>query len=175
GLHESDKLPQPIFTPATKAPHGQHDENISFDCMAKIVGADLAETIRRISLRLYQAAAACASKRGIIIADTKFEFGICRGELILIDEVLTPDSSRFWPADGYTPGGPQPSFDKQYVRDYLQSLRWPKQPPAPELPPDVVRKTSEKYREALVRLTGIRVPDSAPNPANALTGFPENL
>lgn len=169
GLRESDKLPQPIFTPATKAPQGQHDENISFDRMVTIVGRDRAEAIRRLSLRLYQEAAAWAAQRGIIIADTKFEFGICGGELMLIDEVLTPDSSRFWPMGGYAPGGPQPSFDKQYVRDYLESLRWPKQPPAPELPPEVVRKTSEKYREALRRLTGMDQPVFNSNATTAVS------
>lgn len=160
GLRESDQLPRPIFTPATKAPQGQHDENISFERMTTIVGHDRAEAIRRISLRLYQEAAGFAAQRGVIIADTKFEFGMVRDELVLIDELLTPDSSRFWPADGYLPGGPQPSFDKQYVRDYLESLRWDKRPPAPPLPPDVVRKTSEKYREALQRITGCGLPDA---------------
>ena len=166
GLRESDKLPQPIFTPATKAPQGQHDENISFERMVTMVGRDRAEAIRRISLRLYEEAAAHAAKHGIIIADTKFEFGVHKGELMLIDEVLTPDSSRFWPADGYAPGRPQPSFDKQYVRDYLESLRWPKQPPAPELPPEVVRKTTEKYLEALRRLTGMQ----SPGPSSTVSG-----
>ncbi len=122
--------------------------------MVTLVGHDRAEAVRNISLRLYAKAAAYAVNRGIIIADTKFEFGVCKDELILIDEVLTPDSSRFWPVGGYMPGGPQPSFDKQYVRDYLESLRWPKQPPAPELPPEVVRRTTENYREALTRLIG---------------------
>ena len=161
GLRESDKLPNPIFTPATKAPQGQHDENISFERMTGIVGRDRAEAIRRLSLRLYDEASACAAKRGIIIADTKFEFGLVKDELTLIDEVLTPDSSRFWPVEGYAPGVPQPSFDKQYVRDYLEGLRWDKRPPAPQLPPEVVRKTSEKYREALQRITGNQLP-SAP-------------
>ena len=154
GLRESDKLACPIFTPSTKAPQGQHDENISFERMVMMVGSDRAEAVRSISLRLYDYASNYAVKRGIIIADTKFEFGVCKDELILIDEVLTPDSSRFWPVDGYMSGGPQPSFDKQYVRDYLESLRWPKQLPAPELPPDVVRRTTENYREALTRLIG---------------------
>jgi phosphoribosylaminoimidazole-succinocarboxamide synthase len=167
GLKESDKLPALLFTPATKAPQGQHDENISFERMTTMVGRDRADAIRRISLRLYDEAAACAAQRGLIIADTKFEFGVCKDELMLIDEVLTPDSSRFWPMDGYASGGPQPSFDKQYVRDYLESLRWPKQPPAPELPPEVVRKTTEKYREALSRLTGIQ--PAVPEPATAKT------
>jgi phosphoribosylaminoimidazole-succinocarboxamide synthase len=161
GLRESDKLPTPIFTPATKAPQGQHDENISFERMTAMVGRERAEAVRRLSLRLYEEAAHYAAQRGLIIADTKFEFGVCKDELILIDEVLTPDSSRFWPVAGYAPGGPQPSFDKQYVRDYLEGLRWDKQPPAPPLPPEVVRKTSEKYREALQRITGSQLP-SAP-------------
>ena len=130
GLRESDKLPGPMFTPATKAPQGQHDENIPFDRMAGIVGRDRAEAIRRISLRLYEEAAAYAAQRGLIIADTKFEFGLCKDELILIDEVLTPDSSRFWPAAGYAPGRPQPSFDKQYVRDYLEGLRLSQRSPS---------------------------------------------
>lgn len=154
GLRESEKLPQPIFTPATKAPQGQHDENISFERMAAAIGRDRAETVRRLSLRLYEKAADYAAQSGLIIADTKFEFGLVKDELILIDEALTPDSSRFWPADGYAPGGPQPSFDKQYVRDYLDLLGWDKRPPAPPLPPDIIRKTSEKYREALQRITG---------------------
>lgn len=161
GLRESDKLPSPIFTPATKAPQGQHDENISFERMISIVGRDRAEAIRRTSLRLYDEAAAYAAQRGLILADTKFEFGVSKDELILIDEVLTPDSSRFWPVEGYAPGRPQPSFDKQYVRDYLEALRWTKQPPAPPLPPEVVRRTSEKYREALHRLTGSQLPSAA--------------
>ena len=153
-MGESDKLPSPIFTPATKAPQGQYDENISFERMVGTVGRERSEAIRRASLRLYEEAAAYAAKRGIIIADTKFEFGLCKDELILIDEILTPDSSRFWPMDGYAAGRPQPSFDKQYVRDYLGELRWNKRPPAPALPLEVVRKTSEKYREALRRITG---------------------
>ena len=158
GLRESDKLPTPIFTPATKAPQGQHDENIPFERMTTMVGRDRAEAIRHISLRLYAEAIGFAAQRGLIIADTKFEFGVCKDEVILIDEVLTPDSSRFWPVDGYAPGGPQPSFDKQYVRDYLEGLHWDKRPPAPPLPPDIVRKTSEKYREALQRITGSQLP-----------------
>jgi len=137
-----------------------------------MVGRDRAEAIRGVSLRLYDEAAACAAKRGIIIADTKFEFGVCKDELMLIDEVLPPDSSRFWPMDGYAPGGPQPSFDKQYVRDYLESLRWAKQPPAPELPPEVVRKTTEKYREALTRLAGIQPAALEPHAASIGAGFP---
>ena len=162
GLRESDKLPQPIFTPATKAPQGQHDENISFERLTATVGRERAEDVRRLSLRLYEEAAHYAAQRGLIVADTKFEFGVCQDELILIDEVLTPDSSRFWPADGYAPGKPQPSFDKQYVRDYLEEVRWDKRPPAPPLPPDIVRQTSGKYREALQRLAGIAL---APTPA----------
>jgi phosphoribosylaminoimidazole-succinocarboxamide synthase len=172
GLRESDKLPAPLFTPATKAPQGQHDENISFERMVMMVGRDRADAIRRISLRLYEEAAACAARRGIIIADTKFEFGVVKDELTLIDEVLTPDSSRFWPMAGYAPGGPQPSFDKQYVRDYLESLRWAKQPPAPELPSEVVRKTTEKYREALTRLAGIQPAALEPHAASIGAGFP---
>ena len=153
GLVESAELPEPIFTPATKAETG-HDENISFAEAAKIVGRDLAEQARAASLALYQSGRDYARQRGIIIADTKFEFGLFEGKLILIDEVLTPDSSRFWPADQYQPGRGQSSFDKQFVRDYLESLAWNKNPPAPALPADVVAKTSEKYLEAYSRLTG---------------------
>ena len=153
GLQESSELPEPIFTPATKAETG-HDENISFAEAARIVGADLAEEARAASLKIYRFARDYARQRGIIIADTKFEFGLLDGRLILIDEVLTPDSSRFWPADSYRPGGPQLSYDKQYVRDYLESIRWNKQPPAPPLPEDVAAKTSEKYKEAYRVLTG---------------------
>ena len=153
GLRESDRLPQPIFTPATKATAG-HDENISFDQAVGRVGGDLAERLRAVSLALYRRAAAYAEPRGILLADTKFEFGLVEGQLIWIDEALTPDSSRFWPADGYRPGGAQPSFDKQYVRDYLEQVGWSKQPPAPELPPEVVAATRSKYREAYWRLTG---------------------
>jgi len=162
-LRESDKLPVPIFTPATKAAQGQHDENISFEQMGGIVGRERAEAIQRFSLRLYEEASRYAAQRGVIIADTKFEFGIGKEGLMLIDEVLTPDSSRFWPAEGYAPGGPQPSFDKQYVRDYLEGLRWDKRPPAPALPPEVVRRTTEKYREALHRITGIQLQDATPS------------
>lgn len=154
GLCESEKLPEPIFTPATKAPQGEHDENISFEQMARIVGAELAESIRQASQRLYTEAAAYAAQRGIIIADTKFEFGLVGGMLTLIDEVLTPDSSRFWPMESYRIGTSPPSFDKQYVRDYLEGLGWNKQPPAPELPEEVIRKTSQKYVEALRLLCG---------------------
>jgi phosphoribosylaminoimidazole-succinocarboxamide synthase len=153
GLQESSELPEPIFTPATKAETG-HDENISFDQAASIVGADIAARARDASLKIYSHARDYARQRGIIIADTKFEFGLFNGELILIDEVLTPDSSRFWPADQYQPGKGQPSYDKQFVRDYLETLDWNKTPPAPELPPEVVHKTRDKYLEAYERLTG---------------------
>jgi phosphoribosylaminoimidazole-succinocarboxamide synthase len=152
GLLESTELPEPIFTPATKAETG-HDENISFDQASRIVGGDLATRARETSLKLYRDAREYARRRGIIIADTKFEFGLFEGQLILIDEVLTPDSSRFWPADLYQPGHSQPSFDKQFVRDYLETLTWNKTPPAPALPPEVVQKTQAKYLEAYRRLT----------------------
>ncbi len=155
GLKESQKLGAPLFTPSTKADVGVHDENIDFSAMVKELGKKLAEEARSASLRIYQKAAALAEKRGIIIADTKFEFGLDdSGRLLLIDEALTPDSSRFWPLEGYAPGGAQKSFDKQFVRDYLLSIRWDKKPPAPDLPGDVIRKTSEKYVEAFERLTG---------------------
>ena len=154
GLLQAQKLPQPIFTPATKAAEG-HDENISFDQVVKLIGRPLAEQVRDVSIRLYKEAADYAVGRGIIIADTKFEFGTdAQGKLVLIDEALTADSSRFWPADSYRIGISPPSFDKQYVRDYLETLDWDKTPPAPKLPPQVIAKTSEKYREALERLTG---------------------
>jgi len=154
GLRQAEKLPQPIFTPATKAASG-HDENISFAQVEKLIGAALAAKVRDVSIRLYKEAADYAATRGIIIADTKFEFGLDdKGGLILIDEALTADSSRFWPADSYKVGMSPPSFDKQYVRDYLETLDWNKTPPAPRLPPEVIKKTSEKYREALSRLTG---------------------
>jgi phosphoribosylaminoimidazole-succinocarboxamide synthase len=153
GLKESSELPQAIFTPATKAETG-HDENISFEEAANLAGADVAVRARAASLKLYNYARDYARKRGIIIADTKFEFGLQDGQLILIDEVLTPDSSRFWPADQYQPGKSQPSFDKQFVRDYLETLDWDKTPPAPALPEDVVAKTQAKYLEAYQRLTG---------------------
>jgi len=153
GLEESAELPEPIFTPATKAQSG-HDINISFEEAAALVGREVAERVRDLTLEIYRRAATYARQRGIIIADTKFEFGFAGGELILADEVLTPDSSRFWPAANYRPGGPQPSFDKQYVRDYLESIRWNKQPPAPSLPDEVVRNTSAKYLEAYRLLTG---------------------
>jgi phosphoribosylaminoimidazole-succinocarboxamide synthase len=153
GLGESDKLPEPIFTPATKAVSG-HDENISFDAMVRVVGRELSEKLRDLSLRIYKKAADYAADRGIIIADTKFEFGIAPRGITLADEVLTPDSSRFWPAESYSPGKAQDSFDKQYVRDYLEEIRWNKQPPAPALPEAVQKRTSEKYLEAYRRLTG---------------------
>jgi len=153
GLKESDKLPQPIFTPATKATSG-HDENISFERTVEILGRPLAEKVRNVTLDIYHRAAAYAEPRRILLADTKFEFGQLNGELLWIDEALTPDSSRFWPADKYNPGGPQPSFDKQFVRDYLERIQWPKTPPGPELPPDVVADTRAKYREAYRILVG---------------------
>ena len=153
GLLESDRLPEPIFTPATKAVSG-HDENIPFGQAEEMIGRNLAERVRAVSLELYRRAAAHAEPRGIIVADTKFEFGLLDDELIWIDEALTPDSSRFWPAAHYSPGGPQASFDKQFVRDYLERMRWPKTPPGPELPPEVVDATREKYREAYRILTG---------------------
>jgi len=158
GLAQADRLPAPIFTPATKAEMGAHDENISFAQTEKLIGAALAAKVREVSIRLYSEAAEYAASRGIIIADTKFEFGLDeQGGLFWIDEALTADSSRFWPADQYKPGSSPPSFDKQYVRDYLETLGWNKKPPAPRLPPDVIARTSEKYREALVRLTGRNV------------------
>jgi phosphoribosylaminoimidazole-succinocarboxamide synthase len=152
GLRESMKLPEPLFTPSTKAAAGQHDENISFERASELLGQEIARQVRDASLALYSFAAEHARRRGIIIADTKFEFGLADGKLILIDEALTPDSSRFWPLDGYEPGRSQPSFDKQYVRDYLEQIGWAKQPPAPELPPDVVERTAQKYEEARRRL-----------------------
>jgi phosphoribosylaminoimidazole-succinocarboxamide synthase len=157
GLRESDALPEPIFTPATKAQSG-HDENISFDRACEIVGAETAARLRDLTLKLYRRASEYARGRGIIIADTKFEFGRLGGEIILGDEVLTPDSSRFWPAATYSPGGAQPSYDKQYVRDYLESIHWNKQPPAPGLPEEVAARTSEKYQEAYRALTGRDLP-----------------
>ncbi len=153
GLLESSALPEPIFTPATKAQSG-HDENISFEQATEIVGAETAAKLRDLTLALYRRAAEYARTRGILIADTKFEFGVVDGEIVLADEVLTPDSSRFWPADQYQPGRSQPSYDKQFVRDYLESIHWNKQPPAPGLPEDVARRTSEKYKEAYLALTG---------------------
>jgi phosphoribosylaminoimidazole-succinocarboxamide synthase len=164
GLVESDRLPEPIFTPATKAVTG-HDENISFDQAATLIGRDLAERVRDVSLAIYKRAAEYAEPRSIILADTKFEFGLLENpsgdELIWIDEALTPDSSRFWPAAHYEPGGPQPSFDKQFVRDYLERIQWSKTPPGPELPPEIVALTSEKYREAYRILTGRELDSSA--------------
>jgi phosphoribosylaminoimidazole-succinocarboxamide synthase len=157
GLKESDKLPEPIFTPATKALSG-HDENISIEKMAKRTGKEMAEKLRDLTLKIYKTAADYAAGRGIIIADTKFEFGQTSQGLILADEVLTPDSSRFWPADKYQPGKAQESFDKQFVRDYLEAIKWNKQPPAPSLPEDVARKTSEKYIEAYRILAGRELP-----------------
>ena len=153
GLAESARLPEPIFTPATKAETG-HDENISFETAAQLVGADIAGQVRSLSLAIYKEASDYARARDIIIADTKFEFGLFEGNIILIDEVLTPDSSRFWPADQYQPGRSQPSFDKQFVRDYLETLAWNKTPPAPALPLEVVAKTQAKYEEAYTKLTG---------------------
>lgn len=157
GLRESERLPEPLFTPSTKAEAG-HDENISFDRACELVGADLMRRVREASLALYAFAAEHGRERGILIADTKFEFGLLDGALILCDEALTPDSSRFWPADLYEPGKGQPSFDKQFVRDYLLSIRWNKEPPVPPLPAEVVEKTSQKYREAFERLTGQPLP-----------------
>jgi phosphoribosylaminoimidazole-succinocarboxamide synthase len=156
GLRESDAFPEPIFTPATKAVTG-HDENIPFEQMCKIVGSETAGQLRDITLKIYRKTAAYARQRGIIIADTKFEFGRTAQGITLADEVLTPDSSRFWPADQYRPGQPQESYDKQYVRDYLEKIRWNKQPPAPALPLEVARGTSEKYLEAYFQLTGHRL------------------
>ena len=153
GLRESQKLPEVLFTPATKAATG-HDENIPFSRAAEIIGSDLAAKVRDTTLEIYRQAAAYAEPRGILLADTKFEFGLRNGELIWIDEALTPDSSRFWPAAEYRPGGPQPSFDKQFVRDYLERIRWPKTPPGPDLPPDVVAATRAKYRDAYRILVG---------------------
>ncbi|MFO7641290.1 MAG: phosphoribosylaminoimidazolesuccinocarboxamide synthase [Candidatus Competibacteraceae bacterium] len=154
GLRLADRLPEPIFTPSTKAALGSHDENVSFDHVATTIGRDLAEQVREISLRLYREAASYALARGLIIADTKFEFGLDeRSQLVLMDEALTPDSSRFWPADQYQPGVNPPSFDKQFVRDYLETLDWDKRPPGPELPLEIVARTVAKYREALEQLT----------------------
>ncbi len=154
GLVESDRLPEPIFTPSTKAELGTHDENISFEKMVALCGKEIAERVRDVTLKIYAKARDIADAKGIIIADTKFEYGIYGGQLIIIDECMTPDSSRFWPKDTYKPGGPQPSFDKQFLRDYLETLDWDKTAPAPPLPTEIVRKTAEKYIEALVRLTG---------------------
>ncbi len=152
GLREADRLPGPIFTPSTKAPQGTHDENISYERACEVAGKEMATRVRDASLALYRSAAAYALERGIIIADTKFEFGVFEGKLLVIDEMLTPDSSRFWPVDGYAPGSSPPSFDKQFVRDYLISINWDRKPPAPKLPAEIISRTSEKYREALARL-----------------------
>jgi phosphoribosylaminoimidazole-succinocarboxamide synthase len=153
GLVESSKLPEPIYTPSTKAAAGTHDENIPYEQTIDLLGEEVAAKVRDASLALYGFAAGYARERGVIIADTKFEFGLFEGELIFIDEALTPDSSRFWPADAYSPGTAQPSYDKQFVRDYLESIGWDKQPPVPDLPLDIVEKTAQKYHEALRRLT----------------------
>ncbi|MFZ0392151.1 MAG: phosphoribosylaminoimidazolesuccinocarboxamide synthase [Calditrichia bacterium] len=160
GLQNSSRLPTPLFTPSTKAEEG-HDENITFDKMKDLIGADVSKRLKMISLAIYNQGAAIAEKHGIIIADTKFEFGLMDKEIILIDEVLTPDSSRFWPASQYAPGKNQPSLDKQYLRDYLESLSWGKTPPPPQLPPDIVQNTSKKYQEILHILTGKSVQDVA--------------
>ncbi|MGB5258585.1 MAG: phosphoribosylaminoimidazolesuccinocarboxamide synthase, partial [Woeseiaceae bacterium] len=154
GMQQADKLPQTLFTPSSKAPSGSHDENISFEGVVDLIGEKLAKRVRDVSIEIYERAAAYALQRGIIIADTKFEFGLDdEGRLHIIDEVLTPDSSRFWPVDAYRPGISPPSFDKQFVRDYLDTLDWDKTPPGPELPADVLARTGEKYREALARMT----------------------
>jgi len=155
GLKESERLPEPIFTPSTKAEQGLHDENISFERMVEICGRELAEQARDYTLKIYARARDFADQKGIIIADTKFEFGVLDGELIIIDECLTPDSSRFWDKSLYTPGGAQPSYDKQFLRDYLETLDWGKCAPAPPLPADIIEKTADKYKEALLRITGI--------------------
>lgn len=154
GLVESDRLPEPIFTPTTKAPAGQHDESISLEQAADLIGWQTATLVRDTSIKIYRMASDIALRHGIIIADTKFEFGLVNGELILIDELLTPDSSRFWPLDGYTPGKPQPSFDKQFIRDYLETLDWDKTAPGPSLPAAIIEQTSAKYLEAYERITG---------------------
>ena len=155
GLRQADKLPEIIFTPSTKAEAGAHDENIDFEAAARLIGRELAERVRDVTIRVYREAADFAAARGVLIADTKFEFAVdADGELVLIDEVLTPDSSRFWPADRYAPGTSPPSFDKQFVRDYLETLGWDKTPPAPALPAEIVEQTSRKYREAFDRITG---------------------
>lgn len=155
GLVDGDRLPEPIFTPASKAELGEHDENVSYEVVAATVGTQVAAALRDLTLRIYGVAAGIAAERGIILADTKFEFGLTdAGDLLLIDEMMTPDSSRYWPRDEYAPGGPQPSFDKQFVRDYLEAIRWNKQPPVPSLPDEVVARTREKYLDAYRRLTG---------------------
>jgi phosphoribosylaminoimidazole-succinocarboxamide synthase len=160
GLRDGDQLSEPIFTPATKAITG-HDVNVPFRYVANLLGVELAGQLRDLTLEIYQRAASYARQRDMILADTKLEFGFVEGELVLADEVLTPDSSRFWPAKDYQPGGPQMSFDKQFVRDYLETLRWNKKPPAPTLPDEVIQKTSEKYMEAYTRLTGQPLPEAA--------------
>jgi phosphoribosylaminoimidazole-succinocarboxamide synthase len=157
GLKESDRLPEPIFTPSTKADLGEHDETITFEKMVELCGSDLAEKAREYTLKIYSRAHDLADKKGIIIADTKFEFGVYNGELIIIDECMTPDSSRFWLKEAYLPGGQQPSFDKQFLRDYLETLDWGKCAPAPVLPQEILDKTANKYREALERIAGITV------------------
>ncbi len=157
GMRESDKFPEPLFTPSTKAELGLHDENISFARMEELIGKELAAKVRDVCVRLYVKAADYARGKGIIIADTKFELGLYEGELILIDEVLTPDSSRFWPVDQYQPGAGQPSFDKQFLRDYLSSLDWGKTPPPPRLPREIIDRTASRYREALERLSGVKI------------------
>ncbi len=157
GLRESDKLPKTLFTPATKAASG-HDENVTFDDVVKLVGAETASKLRELTISVYEKARDYADDRGIIIADTKFEFGFSNGNIILIDEILSPDSSRFWPRDSYDPGKPQKSFDKQFVRDYLETLDWDKTPPAPKLPEDVISKTLDKYRQAYRKLVGEDLP-----------------
>ena len=154
GLRESDKLPEPIFTPSTKEAVGEHDVNIDFETAVEIIGSDLAEQLKALSIDIYKKGAELLEQKGIILADTKFEFGIVDNQLILIDEVLTPDSSRFWPRDSYAPGRSQQSFDKQYLRDYLLSIKWNKQPPAPNLPEDVLKNTRQKYMDVLKMLTG---------------------
>jgi phosphoribosylaminoimidazole-succinocarboxamide synthase len=159
GLVEADRLPEPIFTPATKAEQGDHDENVSFEVMADALGDDLASRLRDLSLELYRVGADHAASRGIILADTKFEFGLRDGQVLLADEVLTPDSSRYWPADAWAPGATPPSFDKQFVRDYATSTGWDKQPPAPDLPDEVVTSTRARYVEAYEKLTGLRFED----------------
>ena len=160
GLRESDRLPAPIFTPASKAAVGLHDENISEDEAGRRIGADTVRRLKELSLEIYRRAADYAGRRGIILCDTKFEFGLIDGRITLVDEVLTPDSSRFWPADQYSPGKPQPSYDKQFVRDYLEQIGFDRRPPGPPLPPDVVRATAAKYVEALTRITGLPLRDA---------------